>query len=38
MGKFEEMMEHLDTDHNYKPAYSCSICGEEYPTQSKLNK
>jgi hypothetical protein len=38
LGKYEAMLVHLETDHNYKPIYSCLRCAEEFPTQSKLNK
>ena len=38
MGRYEEIMEHLDSDHNYKPFYQCGACEEDFPTQSKLNK
>jgi hypothetical protein len=37
--KYDDVIEHLDVDHNYKSYYSCPFCDhEEFITQSKLNR
>ena len=36
---YDEVLEHLDADHNYKINYSCPFCDhDEFVTQSKLNR
>jgi len=32
------LLEHLDTDHNFKLSYSCEYCINSFETQSKLNR
>ena len=37
--EYQEIMEHLDSEHNYKSSYPCDLCQENtFETQSKLNK
>lgn len=36
---YDEIIDHLDTNHNYKATYTCPFCDEdEFETQSKLNR
>ena len=35
----DEVIDHLDSDHNYKANYNCPFCEkEDFVTQSRLNR